>query len=210
MIKSFVTLTIIVLLAVGGYCYFIYRNSSSAENISVAGFLAKLNFPKGEEISKKSEAVGLVAQDFKTKTGNLFEGLSKTFSATMGKVSSTVSLVDDEFKNNKLVKLVSVFDGSGQLAATSTPSVIPEVVGVCINFNLNQPVSYSIENPFQLRVSTSTYYVDWGDGGVDKNVFTTTTAEVSHVYSDSGEFVAKFKVENGEAYAEVSKKVCIK
>jgi hypothetical protein len=47
-------------------------------------------------------------------------------------------------------------------------------VAVCANIGLNQPITYLIEDPFYSVNASSTYDVDWGDGGMDKRIFTTS------------------------------------
>ena len=211
MIKILITLTVFVALFSGGYYYFIYRDNNIADKVNMSGFLSKLNFLKDMELSKKSEEMSKTAQDIKVKTGDILAGLSKAFSSTIGKVSSTVSLIDEEVQNNKLIKLISVLDtgkssGSGADYSTGTE----KEVGVCANLSSNQQTTYLIEDPFGSSEATSTYIIDWGDGGVDKKIFTTGTVQVSHTYIYSGEFITRFKVENEKSFSEVSRRVCVK
>lgn len=198
----------LILISVGVYYFLIYKDYNFSEKLSPSSFLSKLNFLENNEVVKKTENVGEAANNLKEKVSGLFAGLSKTFSSTVQKVSSTVSVFDSEVKDNKLVKLISVLDGKSGSVSTTTSSGLEKEVGVCINFNLDQQIVYLVENPF--TAASSTYLIDWGDGSIDKNVFTTSTAQVSHVYVNSGEFTTKFKVESGESFAEVSRMVCVK
>lgn len=206
MTKILITLIFFAVLFSGGYYYFVLRDESFSEKLSISNFVSKLNFLEKLEISKKSEQINETAQDIKIKTEDIFAGLSKSFSATVGKVSSTVSLFD-EVRNSKAVQIISVLDKKSD---SNSSGANQEEVGVCVNFSLNQQIAYLIENPFQSLVSTSTYIIDWGDGGIDRSVFTTGTAQVSHAYVGQGEFVTKFRVESGEVFAEVLRRVCIK
>ncbi len=206
MVKIFLTLTIFAVLLSGGYYYFIARGDNGLDKASVSNFLAKLNFLEKLEISKKSEEIGKTAQDIKVKTEDIFAGISKSFSATVNKVSSTVSLFDDEVKNNELEQFIS---SVGVSSNDDSSLGNKNEYSVCTNFRLNEPISYSIQSPSGLT-GASSYFIDWGDGGSENNIFVTGTAQVSHIYATAGEFITKFKVESNEYSAEVLKKVCIK
>ena len=210
--KILTTLVLLAVFSAGAYYFLIYKNQDYASKLSVSGFLSKLNLLENSGIYKKSEELNKGAQDFKTKAGDIIAGFSKTIGNTMEKVSSTVTSINTEVETNKLIKMISVLNGdkvSGSEVSLSVSSTAQEVA-VCANVGLNQPITYLIEDPFYSISASSTYYIDWGDGGSDKRMFTTSTAQVSHIYVSSGEFITKFKVENGKSFAEVSRRVCIK
>lgn len=210
--KLLTILVFLAVLSVGVYYFFIYKNQDYASRLSVSGFLSKLNFLENSGISKKSEELNKNAQDFKTKAGDIIEGFSKTFGDTVEKVSSTVTSINTEVETNKLIKMISVLNGD-KVSGSGVPLLVSSTakeVAVCANVGLNQPITYLIDDPFYSAGASSTYDIDWGDGGTDKRIFTTSTAQVSHTYVSPGEFITKFKVENGKSSAEVSRRVCIK
>lgn len=208
--KILITLIILTILSAGAYYFFIYRNKEYISNLSVSGFLAKLNFLENSRIVKKSEEIGKTAQDLKAKAGNIFGGLSEVFGDTVGKVSSTVSSIGSEVDNSKLIKVISILNTGKPTETTLSVSSSVKEVDICANMTLNQSVTYLIEDPFYSLNTTSTYDIDWGDGGIDKRIFTTSTALVSHVYNSVGDFITKFKVVNEKASAEVLRRVCVK
>lgn len=197
----------LALVAIGVYYFSIYKGGNFSGSLSVSDFVSKMKFSEDSEIAKQGEEVGGIAKGLINKTGDLFAQLSATFSSTADKVSDTVSVVDEQIKNNKMAKVVSILSGSGD-TNSSSGSITNQEVRVCINFSLDQKINFLIKNPF--LDTSSTYSIDWGDGHTDKNIFATTTIEVFHSYINSGEFITKFKVESGESVAEVSKVICIK
>jgi len=207
--KVLLIFIVLVLMAAAGYYFIIYKNNDFSEKTDVSKFISKLNFFDSQEISEKNENIGNIAGDLKTKVVDIFAGLSQTWSSTTQKVSDVVAVVDEQTKDGKVAKVISVLGEKSDSSPTGPSSAGDQKkINVCLNFSPNNKVSYLVENPFV--GSTSTYSIDWGDGDFEKNVFSVKTVEVSHVYVNFGEFIVKFKVESGEFSDEVSKVVCVR
>ncbi len=209
-----IILIILAVISAGAYYFFIYKNKDYTGNLGTSGFLAKLNFLKNSGISQKSEELNKTAEDFKAKAGDVISGFSKTFDDTVNKVSSTVASINTEVDSNKLIKVISVLNGNkisgSEVAPVTVSSGTAKEVAVCANVGLNQPTTYLIDDPFYSASASSTYDIDWGDGKSDKMIFTAGTAQVSHIYVSTGEFLTKFKVVNEKSSAEVSRRVCVR
>ena len=221
--KTFLVILAVIIIAAGVYFYFGTDSGSNLAGQVSSGYdnflekLSALNNLKNKGLNTLSDA-----SNFIDSASQKFTQVTDFLKTAPEKVSSTISGLYSQIKGQLPPAAVNLLSGGtdqslqnfistgGQVSVATTSGASP-TVDVCVEFNNNSGVDYSVQNPFSPPAEYS-YQINWGDGKSSNGKVGSGDGPLlaTHHYANPGNYENSFDIISASTTLSTKVHVCIR